>query len=116
MMIDVTPRYGIETRVNSSRLFFIYSDSGLVYPLSLFIMARLTMIDIYDSKAHTWIKWVHAGLSTHCYYNEATTWIDFTPSQVPSGGIAQCALRHAFGCARFFAKFQKIRKNWGKIS
>ena len=77
------------------------------------------MIDTYNSKAYTWIKWVHTGLSTYCYYNEATSWIDFVLSRAPGGGIMQAALRRAFECAKFLAEFQKnsekSAKNFGRL-
>ena len=72
------------------------------------------MIDIYNSKVHTWIKRVRTGLSTYCYYNEATSWIDCMLSRAPGGGIMQAVLRRAVGCVRFFAEFQKNSEKTGE--
>ena len=72
------------------------------------------MINTYNSKTYTWIKRVRTGLSTYCYYNEATSWIDFMLSRALGGGIMQAALRRIVGFARFFAKFEKNLEKSGK--
>ena len=85
-----------------------------VYRPAAFVYSDIAM-DTYDGRAHTWIKWVHTGLSMYCYYyNETTSWIDFMPSRAIGGSIMQAALLGAVGYARFFAKFQKNSEKIGE--